>query len=558
MKKTIQLLLNCIIPALALGQPSTGSFEKMNEGGLEKTELAVSPRPNQYEFAKGHLNLNNEIKIFGNTPKLDEMVSYTTKTILEDAGLRLIASPVKTNSAFLKLELEDMKPESDMEGYTVEINRKGITIRASNETGIFYGVQTIRQMILAGKTPDGDCLLPIVKIKDRPRFAWRAFMLDEARYFKGKEQVKKLLDEMAMLKMNVFHWHLVDDQGWRVEIKKYPLLTEIGSKRTSTQIGPMKWKSPVQSGEPHEGFYTQDEIREIVDYATERHITIVPEIEMPGHSTAAIAAYPWLGTSGERIEVPVVFGVGKDVYNVADPKVYKFLTDVLDEVMTLFPSKVIHIGGDEVRYDNWKRSETVRAYMAEKNLQTPADLQIYFTNSISRYLQTKGRRMMGWNEIMGHKLHDYQDKTDTETREELARETIIHFWKGDIKLAENAASRGYQIVNSLHSSTYLDYDYKSISLKDAYLFEPVPDGLGAEYHAKIIGTGCQMWGEWIPTIGNMDFQVFPRIAAYSEVGWTMKENKDYGRFKAVLPYLLKIWTKHNIYFAPLEFADPDL
>jgi len=362
---------------------------------------------------------------------------------------------------------------------------------------------------------------------------------------------------MARLKMNIFHWHLVDDQGWRIEIKKYPMLTEIGSKRRSTQIGPMKWKSPVQSGEPHEGFYTQDEIREIVEYASERYITIVPEIEMPGHSTAAIAAYSWLGTLGDPIEVPIVFEVAKDVYDVSDPKVYRFLTDVLDEVMMLFPSEVIHIGGDEVKYDHWKNSESVRSFMAEKSLKTPADLQIYFTNSISRYLQSKGRRMMGWNEIMGHNLHDYQATADTETKEELAGETIIHFWKGDIELAENAANKGYQIVNSLHSFTYLDYDYGSISLKDAYLFEPVPEGLAPEFHDKIIGTGCQMWGEWIPTTGQMDFQVFPRIAAYAEVGWTMKENKDYSRFKMLLPNLLNIWEKQPVYFAPLEFADPE-
>ncbi len=556
-KKIIRncLMLGCIIPVLALNQPSSGSFLKTNDTGLKMTELTVIPEPSEYEFSKGFFNLNNEIKIFGNTPQLDDLVGYTAKTLLEDAGIS--ASSIKTNLAYLKLELIHMKPDSDKEGYSLDINNNGIAIKASNEAGIFYGIQTIRQMILACKTPDGDCLLPFVKMKDKPRFAWRAFMLDEARYFKGKEQVKKLLDEMALLKLNVFHWHLVDDQGWRIEIKQYPLLTEVGSKRRSTQIGSLKWRSPIQSGEPHEGFYTQEEIREIVEYASERHITIVPEIEMPGHSSAAIAAYPWLGTSGARIEVPVVFGVGKDVYNVADPKVVQFLTDVLDEVITLFPSKVIHIGGDEVKYDYWKNSETVQAFMAEKNLKTPADLQIYFTNTISRYLKSKGKRMMGWNEIMGHNLHEYQDKTDTETEEELAKETIIHFWKGDIELAENAASRGYHIVNSLHSSTYLDYDYKSISLKDAYLFEPVPDGLGSEFHDKIIGTGCQMWGEWIPTSGDMDFLVFPRIAAYAEVGWTMKENKDYGRFKEVLPSLLKIWEKNNIYFAPLEFADPE-
>ena len=211
------------------------------------------------------------------------------------------------------------------------------------------------------------------------------------------------------------------------KIKKYPLLTQIGSKRISTQVGPLKWDSPIQSAEPHEGFYTQKEIKEIVKYANERHITVVPEIEMPGHSSAAIASYPWLGTAKKEIEVPIKFGVGKDVYDVSDPKVVQFLTDVLDEVIDLFPSKVIHIGGDEVKYNHWKSSETVQNYMKVKGLDTPAELQVFFTNSISQYLQSKDRRMMGWNEIMGHNLHEYQDTADTKTNQQLAKATVVHF-----------------------------------------------------------------------------------------------------------------------------------
>ena len=351
--------------------------------------------------------------------------------------------------------------------------------------------------------------------------------------------------------MNVFHWHLVDDQGWRIEIKKYPLLTKIGSKRKSTQIGPKQWESPIQSGEPHEGFYTQEEIKEIIAYAQERHITIVPEIEMPGHSTAAIASYPWLGTSGQKIDVPIKFGVGKDVYNVTDPRVNQFLKDVLDEVMTLFPSKVIHIGGDEVKYNHWKNSRSVNDFMRKNGLKSPADLQVYFTNSISNYLQSKGRRMMGWNEILGHNLHYFQDKKDTQTSQELAKNSVVHFWKGDVELATNAAKKGYDIVNSLHSSTYLDYTYKAIPLKKAYDFNPIPKGLDVKFHSKIIGLGTQMWGEWIPTNGEMHYQTFPRIAAYAEVGWTKQENKSYYRFLLGLSYLKDRWKAKDIYFAQI-------
>jgi len=439
------------------------------------------------------------------------------------------------------------------EAYELLVSKNGIVLTASNATGWFYGVQSLIQLFPSISNPEENTAsieIQELSIKDSPRFKWRAFMLDEARYFKGMQQVKMLLDEMALLKMNVFHWHLVDDQGWRIEIKKYPLLTEIGSKRLSTQVGPLMWDSPIQSAEPHEGFYTHEEIKELIRYAEERHITIVTEIEMPGHSSAAIASYPWLGTAKKEIEVPIKFGVGTDVYDVSDPKVYLFLTDVLDEVMDLFPSDVIHIGGDEVKYTHWKGSESVQTYMKEKGLASPADLQLYFTNSISQYLQSKGRRMMGWNEIMGHNLHEYQDEADTKTQQKLAKETVVHFWKGDVRLATQAASMGYDIVNSLHSETYLDYSYKNLPLSRAYSFDPLPSDLAPEYHEKVIGTGCQMWGEWIPTNGHMHFQAFPRIAAYAEIGWTQKENKNFDDFLvALLEYKMR-WEQKGIYYAP--------
>jgi hexosaminidase len=245
-----------------------------------------------------------------------------------------------------------------------------------------------------------------------------------------------------------------------------------------------------------------------------------------------------------------VFGVGKDVYDVSDPKVFLFLTDVLDEVMELFPSKVIHIGGDEVKYDHWKASESINAYMEENGLSTPAELQVFFTNTISQYLQSKGRRMMGWNEIMGHSLHEYQDEEDTKSAQTLAKETIVHFWKGDVSLATEATKSGFEIVNSLHVYTYLDYDYSQIPLSMAYAFEPVPEELDPQYHDKVIGSGCQMWGEWIPTNGHMHFLVFPRIAAYAEVGWTEQQNKNFDSFKSALANLQKRWEHRGIYYAP--------
>jgi len=521
-----------------------------NFSELRSQNINIVPRPQEVILGQETFTINPQTAISS-----DDQSHKTAKIlqghIKEQGGFQIdIIESGESPYGTIEFKYDDKFAK---EAYELLVSKNGIVLTASNATGWFYGVQSLIQLfpsISNSAEPASSIEIQTLRIMDSPRFKWRAFMLDEARYFKGIDQVKMLLDEMAFLKMNVFHWHLVDDQGWRIEIKKYPLLTEIGSKRKSTQVGPLMWNSPIQSAEPHEGFYIQEEIKELIRYAEERHISIVPEIEMPGHSSAAIASYPWLGTAKKEIEVPIKFGVGKDVYDVSDPKVYLFLTDVLDEVMDLFPSNVIHIGGDEVKYTHWKESESVQAYMKEKGLASPADLQVYFTNSISQYLQSKGRRMMGWNEIMGHNLHEYQDEADTKTEQKLAKETVVHFWKGDVKLATQAASMGYDIVNSLHSETYLDYSYENLPLSRAYAFDPLPPDLAPEYQEKVIGTGCQMWGEWIPTNGHMHFQAFPRIAAYAEIGWTQKENKNFDDFLVALQGLKKRWKQKGIYYAP--------
>lgn len=390
----------------------------------------------------------------------------------------------------------------------------------------------------------GTLVVGRTNITDYPAFSWRAFMLDEGRYFKGKEVVFRLLDEMARLKMNVFHWHLTDDQGWRIEIKKYPKLTEVGAWRDSSEIN--HFGSNIFDGKPHGGFYTQEEIKEVVAYAEKRHIMVVPEIEMPGHASAAIASYPWLGTSGKQIKVPGKFGVQYDIFNVADLRVIQFLEDVMDEMIALFPAPVFHIGGDEVRYNQWKESAIVQEYMRKHNLRTPAELQVFFTNRISNVLASKGRRMMGWNEITGDKLHDFQSETDTEGKQKLAAETIVQCWKGDPKLIKEAIEKGYDVVNSYHSHTYLDYTYKDIPLEKAYNFNPVPEGLTAEQQKKVLGLGCQMWGEFTPTVESMNLKIYPRIAAYAEAAWTEISNRDYERFRNALVFCLKRWKEEGI------------
>lgn len=438
---------------------------------------------------------------------------------------------IRTSSSGIILSLDQsLKTDLGEEGYTLNSDHNKIEIKAATPAGIFYGIQTLKQLIKV--TNSGEKIVSGVAIVDHPRFPWRAFMLDEARYFKGEQAVKDILDEMARLKMNTFHWHLTDDAGWRIEIKKYPLLTKVGSRRDSTQVGvwPSGWESKVYDGKVHEGFYTQKQIKEIIKYAAERHITIIPEIEMPGHSSAAIAAYPWLGVKNSVIKVPGTFGVRYDVFNVADPRVRDFLKNVLVEVMDLFPSKVIHIGGDEVRHDHWKESEMVNAFMKENQIASYAELQVWFTNDISRFVESKGKRMMGWNEIMGNSLHHFTSEDDALIKKPLAKNTIVQFWVGNTNLINDAAEKGHDIVNSYHEYTYLDYDLNKIPLSKSYSFDPIPKDLAATYHRQILGLGTQMWGEWIPTIESMNKLIYPRLAAYAEVGWTEVNNKDYDRF----------------------------
>jgi hexosaminidase len=370
--------------------------------------------------------------------------------------------------------------------------------------------------------------------------------LREARYFKGMKVVKSLLDQMAIHKMNVFHWHLTDDQGWRVEIKKYPRLTEVGSQRKDSQIG--FWNSPKRSGKPHAGFYTQGQIKEIVAYAAERHITMVPEIEMPGHASAAAAAYPELSTKRVPVEVATVFGKHTVSFNPADENVYRILSEILDEIAELFPSEVIHIGGDEVRFDHWKQSDEVKQLMEREGFKSVADVQIYFTNRMSRIIEAKGRRMMGWNEILGDDLHGFL-KGQTRDKAFLSPNAIVHFWKGNADLATRAIRAGYAVVNSWHSYTYLDYSYKQIPLSKAYHFDPVFNGLESKYHDKIKGLGCQMWGEWIPKAVHMEWQVYPRLSAYAEVGWTARERKDYEDFQGRMKSQARRWDIQGVGYA---------
>lgn len=494
-------------------------------------EIRTIPAVQDIKVGNGNLVLGGSISISFPAELRNE--AKMLRQYLKD-DFQIKTKDVSSNGTVC-LNLDSSFKSEKEDGYSINVDN-AVQIAAASAKGIFYGIQTLRQLI--GKV-DGNYIVPKISIKDYPAFSWRAFMLDEARAFKGKEVVKGLLDEMARLKLNVFHWHLTDDQGWRIEIKKYPELTKVAAWRDSTQIG--GYKGTTYDGVRHGGYYTQKEIKEIIDYAAKRHILVVPEFEMPGHESAAIAAYPWLGTTGKEIKVPCYFGVQYEVMDVTSPRVRTFIEDVLDEIIALFPSPIIHIGGDEVKYDQWKASDRIQSYMKQNNLETPADVQILFTNDISHLLKQKGRRMMGWNDITGNKIHEYHSETDATAKQKLAAGTIVQFWKGDINLVEQTARQGYDVVNSYHYMTYLDYDYKKIPLKQAYTFSPIPEGLPRELEPRILGIGCQMWGEEIMSNEKMYRMIFPRIAAYAESGWTLPEKKDYEAFIKVLKGLKETW-----------------
>ncbi len=518
---------------------------------FSESEIAILPKPLSLVLGEFSFALEDGMTVYGDHNAAEMASDYLVNDI--KAAIKINLQKAKTKDADIIFKLDTLLSDDE---YHLKVIPKQITIRANGYGGFFYGIQTIKQLISKADSDtsnEAKILIPSVDIKDKPRFRWRAYMLDESRYFHGEEFVKLILDEMASLKMNIFHWHLTDDAGWRIEIKKYPLLTKVGAFRTDSEIE--TWKSGKTSGKPHGGFYTQEQIKNIVAYAAERHITIVPEFEMPGHSSAAIAAYTWLGTAGKDIDVPVKFGRHYDNYDVTKPEVVQFIKDVLIEIFELFPSKVIHIGGDEVGYKSWEDAKHVKKYMKANNISTPADLQIAFTNDISKFIEANGRRMMGWNEIMGINIHKgfEEKKHDLEAETELAKNVVVHFWKGNLDLATQAAEKGYGIVNSLHSNTYLDYGYKSISLEKAYGFNPIPEGLDEKYHDNVYGLGCQMWSEWTPTNDDVERQTFPRIAAFAEVGWTALKNKDYKGFTLALKKTQKRWDSLGInYFKGAE------
>lgn len=444
------------------------------------------------------------------------------------------------------------------EGYTLIVEKGRIKITGASKRGVFYGLQTLRQLVSQSPLMKGQrrCYaIPCLEIRDSPRFGWRSFMLDVSRHFFDADVIIRLLDEMALLKMNVFHWHLTDDQGWRVPIAKYPKLISVASRRDSSQTAMVTNEKGEKvfsfDSRPHEGFYSYEDINRVLAYAAARHITVIPEIDMPSHNQAAMAAYPWLSTTGVKTSVPTVF-YGEPYYrnpaeiNIADSAVVNFFKNVLDEIITIFPSDVIHVGGDEVWYNLWAESADIKSFMKIKGFSSYADLQMWFSTEMSIYLAGKGKRMMAWNDVLGGHL-DNPDSAHVVTVDFKPTNTsVIGFWRGNKGLVNKALQQGYDIVNGFNEFTYFNSGYKGLPLSKAYEFDPVPSDIAAELHGKILGTSCHLWTEHVPDEKTLYFQLFPRIAASAEVGWTAVAEKDFNRFSRSLQRFERRWDKVGI------------
>ncbi|MCE5185785.1 MAG: beta-N-acetylhexosaminidase [Planctomycetaceae bacterium] len=511
--------------------------------------ISIIPQPAKLEVKPGLFALNSKTVIFAD-PSTMSLGKRLSETLAPATGFTL---PVKkvgrkmVNGIVLSIdpELEDV----GQEGYVLTATPNLVKIEAAQEAGIFYGIQTLRQLlptdIYKQSVVNGvKWVVPCVEIKDVPRFPWRGMHLDVCRHYMPAEFVKKYIDLLALHKMNVFHWHLTDDQGWRIEIKKYPALTEIGAWRKETVVGRNTGK---YDGQPHGGFYTQDQIRDIMEYARQRYVTIVPEIEMPGHALGALAAYPDLSCTGGPFEVMRQWGVFSDVFCAGNDKVFVFLQDVLDEVLELFPSQFIHVGGDECPKARWQNCAKCQARIKAEGLTDEQELQSWFVKRMEKYLANRGRRLIGWDEILEGGL---------------APGATVMSWRGEAG-GIAAAKSGHDVVMASNSHLYFDY-YQSdpageplgiggyVPLELVYGYNPVPAILAENEQKHILGVQAQIWAEYISTPEHAEYMAYPRACALSEIAWTPLSEKDYTDFYRRLTAHTKRLTALNVNYRPLD------
>ena len=518
-------------------------------------EVAVVPLPERVAKGQGTflLTASTEAVLLSGDDSL-ACVTGALDQVLEPVfgkGLRVRHADVPLDGA-LNISCDAAMPA---DGYRLEITPGRAEIVAGSAAGAFYAVQTLRQLIPAaayGAANVRAVELPVVTIEDKPCLGYRGMMLDVCRHFFTVDEVKEALDIMALHKLNVFHWHLTDDQGWRIEIKKYPKLTEVGSVRSRTLIGRDpggEYDENCKFDEtPYGGYYTQDEIRDIVDYAAKRFITVIPEIEFPGHAVGALASYPWLGCTGEQYEVRQTWDIDDRVFCIGKETTFEFIEDVLTEVLALFPSKLIHIGGDECPKGRWKACPLCQQRIREEGLKDEYQLQSYFIHRIERWMHTHGREIIGWDEIL---------------QGGISKTANIMSWNGSDP-GIKAAQRGNPVIMTPKWYCYFDYSQTSdperyeplgntryVSVRQAYRLDPC-DRLTLPDQKRIRGVQCNLWTEYIADIRHAQHMVLPRMAALAETGWA-NDRKDYNDFVRRIPALVAVYKAEGYNYAPYLF-----
>ena len=492
-------------------------FFSCSQDTIQQKEIGIIPKPLFQELDKGVFIMDEKVLLVSD-PKLSEVSDYFKIYLEENYQIEFNAQKGIKKIIFT---INDTIPNE--EEYELKIEEENIFIESKNARGAFYAVQSLIQL-LPLPSDLNSFKIPCLRIKDQPQFTYRGMHLDVGRHFFSVDFIKKYIDLMAKLKMNTFHWHLTEDQGWRIEIKKYPKLQEIAAYRKETLIGHYNDQPHQFDGKPYGGFYTQEQIKEVVAYAKTRQVTIIPEIEMPGHSQAAIAAYPELGCSGKQVEVATKWGVFDEVYCPKE-STFKFLEDVIDEVVALFPGKYIHIGGDEAPKTNWKNCEYCQKLIRKEGLEDEHGLQSYFITRMEKYINSKGKQIIGWDEILEGGL---------------APNATVMSWRGT-KGAVQAAKEGHDVILTPGSHCYFDH-YQSeneneplaiggfLPLEKVYHFNPIPEGLTDKEAKHVLGAQGNVWTEYMQTEKQVEYMAFPRAIALSEVLWSSPKHKNYSDF----------------------------
>ncbi len=502
--------------------------------------LPLIPYPREVTRGSGSAALGHTLRLEAPRPgELDSLGAYASDLLEAELGWQPALTSTPTPEVGLTLRLTAPDSSLGREGYRLSTAASGVVIESPTEAGLFYGLQTFRQLLHAG--PAGT--VPEVRISDVPRFQYRGMHLDVARHFFPVEFVERYIDLLSRYKFNTFHWHLTDDQGWRIEIAGYPKLTEVGSCRRETVVE-RNFDPYIGDSTRYCGFYTQEEIRRVVAYAAARHITIVPEIEMPGHAQAAIAAYPELACTAGPFEVSTMWGVDEDILCPSDAT-FAFLEGVLTEVMALFPGPYIHIGGDEAPKARWKSSDLAQSLIRSQNLKNEEELQSWFTQQIERFLNAHGRRLIGWDEILEGGL---------------APEATVMSWRG-VSGGIAAAQQGHDVIMTPTSHAYFDYAQGepglepfsgggNLPLERVYSFEPVPAVLTPEQAVHVLGAQGNVWTEYLKTPDRVEWMVFPRMLAMAEVTWSPASVRDWASFVARLPGALAALDRMGVNYRP--------